>query len=103
MFARSYIVLSSFVIHNQYLYIECDEGFHGHNCSKRCGQCQGLCDKVTGECENGCLEGYEGNLCTTQGNHVQGVNNHLLSLFVIFKFHYYKIITNYNNIFIKNY
>ncbi|GLV42885.1 hypothetical protein CBL_09965 [Carabus blaptoides fortunei] len=40
---------------------ECSYGYFGYNCQEKCGKCQGgtnRCDKISGECNLGCEEGY---------------------------------------------
>lgn len=40
-------------------FIECEDGRYGINCSGVCGHCVvGYCHKETGDCDAGCLAGY---------------------------------------------
>lgn len=48
------------------LYIECSSDYYGMNCNERCsGHCinNKPCHHVSGECSNGCKDGYIGLLC----------------------------------------
>lgn len=40
-------------------------GKYGYNCQYDCGFCKNICLKSSGNCPNGCENGYEGPLCTT--------------------------------------
>ena len=45
--------------------IECHNGTYGKDCKEQCGYCDyGTCDHVTGECPNGCIDGFIGRFCT---------------------------------------
>ena len=48
------------------LFVECDNGTFGHDCTRNCGKCvlNEQCDHVTGVCPNGCNRGYQGIHCT---------------------------------------
>ena len=42
------------------LVTECVDGYHGQDCSERCGHCvNDACDKGTGHCPRECLSGYQ--------------------------------------------
>ena len=43
----------------------CNEGFYNSRCTSQCGKCVNdePCDKVTGECRNGCQQHFEPPLC----------------------------------------
>lgn len=44
--------------------VECPAGTWGRNCKNTCGSCLGqTCHHDNGNCENGCLSGYEGEHC----------------------------------------
>ena len=47
------------------LFIECDGGRHGQNCSNTCGFCsqKEQCHFITGNCAHGCENGYKGDRC----------------------------------------
>lgn len=47
------------------LFLACPAGTYGQNCSSHCGHCSNRtsCDHVTGQCRQGCLDGYHGDLC----------------------------------------
>lgn len=47
------------------IFIACDDGTFGTNCSNVCGHCNKgqACDKETGVCPNGCDSGYIGVHC----------------------------------------
>lgn len=44
---------------------ECDNGFYGTNCTMECGYCKNKtsCNKVSGNCMEGCAFGYQGATC----------------------------------------
>ena len=44
---------------------DCEYGYYGTDCKQACGSCSGAaqCDRVTGECANGCMPGYYSVLC----------------------------------------
>ena len=44
---------------------DCEYGHYGTECRQICGNCSGAgqCDRVTGECANGCMPGYHSALC----------------------------------------
>ncbi|XP_059139446.1 protein draper-like [Physella acuta] len=49
----------------------CDEGFYGHKCEHKCGNCVGgpiFCDAAQGFCVNGCTWGYQGDTCKEKCN-----------------------------------
>ena len=48
------------------LFVECDNGTFGHDCTRNCGKCvlHEQCDHVTGVCPNGCDRGHRGIHCT---------------------------------------
>ena len=48
------------------LFIECDGGRYGQNCSNTCGFCfqKEQCHSITGKCAHGCENGYKGDRCT---------------------------------------
>lgn len=43
------------------MYLECDTGYFGHNCEKKCGNCGDpqSCHNVDGTCLTGCAPGYD--------------------------------------------
>ncbi|XP_012937090.1 receptor-type tyrosine-protein phosphatase T [Aplysia californica] len=45
--------------------VECRHGFYGPSCVNKCGACRHrvTCDPVSGECPDGCQDGYKGKLC----------------------------------------
>ena len=47
------------------MFLECDPGTYGVNCSEACGHCfaNDQCDTVDGICSAGCNAGFEGPLC----------------------------------------
>lgn len=47
------------------LFPDCIDGFYNRNCSGRCGSCvnDGVCDKISGHCTNGCQANYLQSLC----------------------------------------
>lgn len=50
---------------NNYL-TACPEGLYGYNCDKQCNMnCgdPGKCDRMTGQCENGCQAGWTEDRC----------------------------------------
>ena len=48
------------------MFVECDGGFFGPNCTKPCGKCyeNEQCHNVNGSCLKGCADGYSGINCT---------------------------------------
>ena len=43
---------------------ECRQNRYGNDCNATCGHClHSKCNHVNGNCDNGCENGYEGNLC----------------------------------------
>ncbi|XP_062589300.1 multiple epidermal growth factor-like domains protein 10, partial [Saccostrea cucullata] len=46
----------------------CKPGKYGRNCTERCGFCKDKqpCNSVTGNCANGCSEGFYGDKCITE-------------------------------------
>ena len=66
-FSNSYSKLSnnvSFFKHTA-VSLVCEDGFYNSRCNSKCGKCVNNepCDKVTGECRNGCQLHYEPPLC----------------------------------------
>lgn len=51
-----------------FFFIECISGLYGNECNFKCSQfChEELCYGSTGECVNGCEDGYIGGLCKTR-------------------------------------
>lgn len=51
-----------------FLLIECISGMYGKECKLKCSQfCHGKsCYQISGECVNGCEDGYIGGLCKTR-------------------------------------
>lgn len=51
----------------QTIFLDCDKGMYGHECSGTCGHCDDvdLCSPINGTCFNGCDAGYQGEFCTT--------------------------------------
>ncbi|XP_069126911.1 proto-oncogene tyrosine-protein kinase receptor Ret-like isoform X1 [Argopecten irradians] len=45
--------------------VSCEKGYYGHGCTYKCGMCGGdvSCNLTTGECPNGCTDGYTGLRC----------------------------------------
>lgn len=46
--------------------VECPSGYFGKGCRERCrGHCirDEPCDHISGECSNGCQDGYTGERC----------------------------------------
>ncbi|KAK2139615.1 hypothetical protein LSH36_1692g00013, partial [Paralvinella palmiformis] len=44
---------------------ECGQGSYGTNCNQRCGKCKNTCDKVNGQCINGCQLWWADDKCFT--------------------------------------
>lgn len=57
---------SSFICIYFFVFIECDGGLFGMNCSIPCKHCLNnqQCHHINGACANGCDPGYIGNTCT---------------------------------------
>lgn len=63
-------------------YLECPGGRYGHNCQRDCSKhcmIKGYCNKVTGDCENGCRTGWKNSKCDL-GN----VNSYLNYFFILY-------------------
>lgn len=62
-------IVSKIACQNFYLTFEvssvCRDGFYNSRCTSQCGKCVNdePCDKVTGECRNGCQQHFEPPLC----------------------------------------
>lgn len=41
----------------------CPHGFFGHNCANKCKDTCNGCNHVNGLCDNGCLAGWNGEMC----------------------------------------
>lgn len=52
------------------LILECIDYFYGGDCNTTCGHCvnNGVCDKDTGQCPNGCQTHWTGNRCDGRSN-----------------------------------
>ena len=52
------------------LFLECDQGTFGWNCSQICGHCskKNDCNKVNGSCPAGCEPGFKDDLCNAGMN-----------------------------------
>ncbi|KAK7481914.1 hypothetical protein BaRGS_00026822, partial [Batillaria attramentaria] len=44
---------------------KCEEGTYGHDCNMTCGHCaeSSACERDTGRCTQGCVDGFEGDNC----------------------------------------
>ena len=44
---------------------DCPDGYYGSECSQVCGYCLNVshCDRVFGDCTDGCKPGYYGTMC----------------------------------------
>ncbi|KAK7481918.1 hypothetical protein BaRGS_00026826, partial [Batillaria attramentaria] len=47
---------------------KCEEGTYGHDCNMTCGHCaeSSACERDTGRCTQGCVDGFEGDNCHEQ-------------------------------------
>lgn len=62
----------------------CDSYTYGPNCKLHCGHClnEEPCDLNTGQCQNGCLPGFKGDLCKDRKDpHYTVPNKCLLSIY----------------------
>ena len=52
-------------IDSHFFLIACTDDFYGPGCVQTCGECldNDLCDKINGECPNGCQPGFQGQTC----------------------------------------
>lgn len=62
----SIIMLFSSKHHTMSLTV-CSNGTYGENCVSTCGNCVNdtICDSVTGNCDQGCTDGYVEPLCAS--------------------------------------
>lgn len=60
------------------VFIECNKGSFGQNCTQTCGNCFGKqCHHVNGTCAYGCNPGYKGVYCT-KGKKYGPLNTHII-------------------------
>ena len=59
------VLYSAILVNLTFSYIigpleDCEYGNYGTECRQFCGNCSGAgqCDRVTGECANGCMPGF---------------------------------------------
>lgn len=53
--------------------VECSAGFFGINCVNRCSEKCNLtrvCDRLTGQCDGGCIPGWKGATCNESKNSI---------------------------------
>jgi hypothetical protein len=68
------------------MFLECDSGFYGTNCIKRCGHCYSdPCNHVDGTC-NLCSYDYFGTKCDKSVFMVSFLRNFILNPFTLFGF-----------------
>lgn len=69
-------------LHLHNLIVECQPGKFGYNCKNTCSvNCKDYnsCDKTSGNCAGGCLDGWQGNHCDRGTTVYQTFYIHLLS------------------------
>lgn len=58
------------------LFTECDTGFYGHKCQDPCNsncKISRVCHHITGECTDGCKDGWHGKQCLEKGSIIYAI------------------------------